>query len=120
MGAIVNRYQNFMGAKCITLKIHESHGTPGTHANAPFAKIQPQPQKYLRKVMEKLQLKEHMIHMMSFIMIIHGICQKELKVKSTKNNLLHFSGDCTMPSLTNSNVHLVYFEVDMPIGTQSL
>ena len=65
--------------------------------------------------MEQLQLKKSM---MSFIMINHGICQKELKVKSANNNLLHFSGDCTMVSLTNSDVHLVYCDVDMPINSE--
>ena len=34
--------------------------------------------------------------------------------------LLHFYGDCTIASLTISDVHLVYCEVDMPIGTPSL
>ena len=35
-------------------------------------------------------------------------------------SLLHFYGDCTIASLTISDVHLVYCEVDMPIGTPSL
>jgi len=55
---------------------------------------------------------------MSFIMIIHGICQKELKVKSAKDNLLHFSRHYTMASLTNSDVHLVYFDVDIPMNSE--
>ena len=37
-----------------------------------------------------------------------------------KGPLLHFYGDCTIASLTISDVHLVYCEVDMPIGTPSL
>ena len=36
------------------------------------------------------------------------------------STLLHFYGDCTIASLLISDVHLVYCEVDMPIGTPSL
>ena len=36
-GSNVHRVQDFMGAKCILLKIRGCHGTYGTHANAPSA-----------------------------------------------------------------------------------
>ena len=32
-------------------------------------------------------------------------------------DLLHFYRDCTMASLTNSDVYLVYCEVDMPMNS---
>ena len=41
-------------------------------------------------------------------------------LKKQDFDLLHFYGDCTIASLTISDVHLVYCEVDMPIGTPSL
>ena len=44
----------------------------------------------------------------------------DLTFKSCHILLLHFYGDCTIASLTISDVHLVYCEVDMPIGTPSL
>ena len=35
-----------------------------------------------------------------------------------KKSLLHFYGNCTMVSLKNSDVHLVYCEVDMPMSSE--
>ena len=32
--------------------------------------------------------------------------------------LLHLYGDCTMASLTNNDVYLVYCDVDMPINSK--
>ena len=50
----------------------------------------------------------------------HFFAQTPSLVKAGQKNLLHFYGDCTIASLTISDVHLVYCEVDMPIGTPSL
>ena len=56
-------------------------------------------------------------------MIAQNNIQGKLDIKFwlvMEMTLLHFYGDCTIASLTISDVNLVYCEVDMPIGTPSL